>query len=446
MRLGARARRVATVVAVAGAIVAAVPFVAPGVARRAWQRAYPALPPRVQALPYVIGARLAPRAATPVPLPTVALPAPAMPPEVAPTPGAVADRPAGPIVASPRAPGAASPPSLAPPTARPTPIPPERTTAIEPTALPLPPRAELPAIRHAYQTWNNCGPATVAMALSAFGDDGDQRAAAVRLKPDPDDKNVSPHELARYARERDLRADVVSGGDLALLQRLIAAGAAVIVEVWFVPEPGDEMGHYRLLTGYDATERRFRAADSYEGPDVVLPWDAFDRDWRAFNRTLVAIYPEALAGTVAEALGPHADEAAMWVTAAAAARAEIDAGEDAFAWFNLGTSLVGLGDVTGAAAAYDRARALGLPWRMLWYQFGPYEAYAALGRWSDVEALAESTLRNVGNLEESLYWRGRAREARGDLSGARADWERAQLLNPLWGAPAQALAVLDPGP
>lgn len=441
MRLGRRASVGAAAVAAAAALLVALPFAAPGLARRAWQRAYPVLPARIQALPYLLEARVAPRVDTPVPLPTA-------PSSVAPAANAATATPAAGAVersaASPAPVDEGAGASGLATRSHPTPIPPRRVTATGEPPPPPPARATLAPIRHAYQTWNNCGPATVAMALSAFGEAGDQRDAALRLKPDPDDRNVSPDELARYARERGYRADVVAGGDIDLLQRLIAAGAAVIVEVWFVPEPGDAMGHYRLLTGYDADGRAFRAADSYEGPDVVLPWDAFDRDWRAFNRTLVAIYPESSEGGVARAMGDRSG-AAMWLGAAATAREELAGAEDAFAWFNLGTSLVGLGDVAAAAEAYDRARALGLPWRMLWYQFGPYEAYGAVGRWDDVEALADSTLHNVNNLEESLYWRGLAREARADAAGARADWERALLLNPLWSAPRAALERLASG-
>ena len=53
-----------------------------------------------------------------------------------------------------------------------------------------------------------------------------------------------------------------------------------------------------------------------------------------------------------------------------------------FAWFNRGTNLMELQDYIGAAAAYDEAFNIysGLdpetrPWRLLWYQTGPYWAY-----------------------------------------------------------------------
>lgn len=78
----------------------------------------------------------------------------------------------------------------------------------------------------------------------------------------------------------------------------------------------------------------------------------------------------------------------MHENALATAQAEAAADpKDAFAWFNVGTNLTALGRHDEAAAAYDQARLAGLPWRMLWYQFGPYRAYYETGRYEDVRAL-----------------------------------------------------------
>lgn len=93
----------------------------------------------------------------------------------------------------------------------------------------------------------------------------------------------------------------------------------------------------------------------------------------------------------------------MWrrVLSQARTTVEHDPG-DAFAWFNLGTDLVALAEFEEAAAAYDRAREIGLPWRMLWYQFGPFQGYYEVGRVKDLVALADTTLLNVDDSEE-LY-------------------------------------------
>jgi tetratricopeptide (TPR) repeat protein len=304
-------------------------------------------------------------------------------------------------------------------------------TSAAPTSPPdLPASMGSVGLVHEYQTWNNCGPATISMALSYFGLTDGQAVAARFLKPDPDDKNVGPEELAEYARLRGLQAVVRVNGDVNRLRALLAVGMPVIVETWFVPEPGDEMGHYRVLTGFSEGEGAFTAHDSYNGPGVSLTTDELDRLWRVFNRVYVPVYRADQAEAVAAVLGGDTDDGVMFARAAVKAHGEIQAGEDAFAWFNLGSSMLGMGDAEAAVAAFDRARLLGLPWRMLWYQFGPFEAYAAVGRWDDVMALADANLRNAPNLEESHYWRGRALAAKGDEDGARQAWRRALELNP----------------
>jgi tetratricopeptide (TPR) repeat protein len=86
---------------------------------------------------------------------------------------------------------------------------------------------------------------------------------------------------------------------------------------------------------------------------------------------------------------------------------------------------------------------LGLPWRMLWYQFGPYRAYYATERYEDVITLADATLAVAGNLEESFYWRARARLAQGDTDGARSDLEAALRYHEQWPPALELLQQLE---
>jgi tetratricopeptide (TPR) repeat protein len=345
----------------------------------------------------------------------------------------------------------------APPTHTPTLVPthtPTPTHTLTPTP-PHPTSVSLPPITHTYQTWNNCGPATLSMALRYFDRAETQADAAASLKPDPEDKNVGPHEMAVYVRSLGLQATVRVGGDLTRLKRLIAAGFPVVVETWFIPEPGDQMGHYRLLTGYDDGKGQFTSQDSYNGPNVHLGYDALDELWRVFNRLYLVIYYPSQADQLAAILGDDADDQTMYVRALETAQAEAVnpsaecvAYEDcadgsAFAWFNVGGSLTALGRHQEAAAAYDQARLLGLPWRMLWYQFGPYESYYAVSRCDDVIILATVTLNVADNLEESYYWRGMAYLAQGEPDKARADFEAAIKYNPNFAAAAEALESLE---
>lgn len=320
------------------------------------------------------------------------------------------------------------------PTATPTPGPtstltPTPTPTAEPT--PIPTSVQLNGVRHEYQKWNNCGPATLSMALSFWGWEGDQVDAARVLKPNPRDKNVMPYEMEAFVEEQTgLQAVVRVGGDLDLLRRFIAAGFPVLIEKGF-DVPGKEwMGHYEVLTGYDDTIRRFTAQDSYIGPNYHPTYDQIETYWRHFNFTYLILYPAEREAEVMGLLGPQADETANYLYAAQRASDEIFAltGRDRFfAWFNRGTNLMRLQDHAGAAAAYDSAFQLQAeippsqrPWRVLWYQTGPYFAYFYTGRYQEVINLATFTLDRMDEpvLEESYYWRALAWEALGDIDRA----------------------------
>ncbi len=319
------------------------------------------------------------------------------------------------------------------------------TPTVEPT--PLPDSIQLNGVRHEYQNWNNCGPATLAMALSYWGWQGDQRPIAEFTKPNPRDKNVMPYELAAFVEEETpYRVIVRAGGDLDLLKRFMAAGLPVIIEKGFEGAGFKGwMGHYELLTGYDDARERFTAQDSYIMPDLPVPYALVEQYWRHFNYTYLVVYPAEREAEVLALLGPQADETANWQYTAQRASDEIftlDGREAFFAWFNRGTSLVALQDYAGAAAAFDEAfqayAALDpeiRPWRIFWYRTEPYWAYFYTGRYYDVINLATQTLDNMSEpvLEESYYWRALAREALGDTAGAIADLRTSLEYHPGFG-------------
>lgn len=310
------------------------------------------------------------------------------------------------------------------------------TEAVSPTpaASPTPVRPlqiTLTGFDFQYQKFNNCGPATLTTALSYYGRPERQDEAAAVLKPDGQDRNVSPNEMSAYIHQVGLEATVRVGGRLDDLKRLIAAGYPVIVEKGFdVSADKGWMGHYLLLTGYDDSQNLFNAQDSFLGPDQQVAYEKLDYYWRQFNRLYIVPYPIGNEASINALIGPE-DYPAMYTAALATAQAEAATDpNDAFAWFNVGTNLSALDRYAEAAAAYDRARVAGLPWRMLWYQFEPYEAYYYAGRYEEVLALADATLAAQNNLEESHYWRGLTLQALGNSEEARREFETALVFNP----------------
>jgi tetratricopeptide (TPR) repeat protein len=325
-----------------------------------------------------------------------------------------------------------------------------------PTPPVLPDFVRLEGVPIIPQKFNNCGPTNLTLVLNYYDLEVDQFDIAAVIRPNYEDRNVTPQEMVEFARnETNLDARAYSGGELTLLRQLLAAGFPIIIEKGLVPnEATGWMGHYLTLTGYDEGAQQFIVRDTYLGPwqeDGFMTFEDIQYFWQQFNDTFIVVFELDQRDAVSEILGESfASEREMWHRAADRARLAIAADEqNAYAWFNLGTSLTALaslvedgGSYGPASAAFDQARLLGLPPRMLWYQFAPYEAYLADGRYNDVIELTDLILNNQGgrNVEETYLYRGLALRALGDEIGAGRAFSRAIQLNP--GSPVATQAEL----
>ena len=326
--------------------------------------------------------------------------------------------------------------------------------ADEPASLPrvaLPSSARISGIVHQQQTWNNCGPATITMALSYYGWELDQAFAGARLKPNREDKNVSPHELADFvAEESFVKAIVRMGGTLELLKLLVVNDFPVVIETGAMFEAYDWIGHYRALVAYDDSLQLFYFFDSFLGvgdaaQGITESYAQVDSDWQAFNRTFIVVYEPQREGLLRSLLDEHwdASDAAQFAFESAQNEARLEP-QNAFAWFNMGTSLVALDRYQEAAAAFDHANRTGkLPWRIYWYQFGAFEAYFQVGRYDDVLSLARINQNNSRELEETYYWQGRVQAAQGKPQQAATSYRRALAYNPQYDDALQALEDLN---
>lgn len=293
------------------------------------------------------------------------------------------------------------------------------------------------------------------MYLRYWGWEGDQFDIAGQLKPIRQDRNVNIDELAYYVRNFAgwLDAQYRVGGDLELLKKLLAAGYPVVIEEGFTFTesywPGDDQwaAHYLLLTGYDDTTGVFTGQDSFYGADRRIPYAKLDADWQVFSRVYLVVYPVAQQGRVQEILGPAWDENNSRQVALETARQETQADPDnPFPWFNLGTNLVYFERYSEAAEAYDRARNLGLPQRMLRYQFGPFIAYFHTNRMDDMQAMVDYALKRTANSEEALLWQGWMYYRQGETIQALVSFRTALEHNPSYQDAQYALEFVNKNP
>ena len=359
----------------------------------------------------------------------------------------------------PPSPTATIPPGTPTPTLEPSPTP-----TITPT--PIPETVILDGVVYVDQhgRWNYCGPANLTMALNFWGWPGDRDDVAAVVKPGIQnpvndfiqqgrwDKNVMPYELMNFViDETDYNVVMRYGGDVEIVKRLIAGGFPVLVEKGYYEADYTGkvawLGHYLFTTGYDDTTDEFIVQDAYlrPGENRRVDYETYNDGWRSFNYLFMVIYPPERESEVYDILGPYADPTWANEHALKVAESEIETSEGInlfFAWFNKGTSLVQLQRYADAAAAYDQAFAIYAsledsntqrPYRMMWYQTGPYWAYYYSWRYQDVVNLANTTLYETisePTLEESIYWRGMAYLELGDTNLAIADFRETVRLNP----------------
>ncbi len=401
--------------------------------------------------------------------PATTVPARSIPPtSIPPTSALASDTPEPPrVVSTPTQ--EASPttePSLEP--SQPPTQPPVQPTRVPPTLVPSPvpptPTAPLPVSYHASgykwvpQTWNNCGPANLTQALQPFGWKGDQKDAAAYLKPNREDKNVSPWQMVDFvnssvAKKLPIKAIRRVAGDLNLIKRLLIGKFSVIMETGYDVANEGWMGHYLTVIGYDDSQRLFYGLDTYLGDDkdnlgYREDFDDLDRRWQQFNRLYMVIYPVDREGELAAILGPDADLTYNAQHALSVAKAEALARpNNQYAWFNVGSSFTMLGQYKEAATAFDQATTVGggLPFRFLWYQFTPYEAYYNVGNYANVMALVSASLRTTTYVEETFYWRAMVEAAQGKTDAAIEDFKRVLQFNPNYSPASEKMAEVQNG-
>ncbi len=322
------------------------------------------------------------------------------------------------------------------------------------TDTPLPSSFHLTGIKRVPQGWNDCGPANITQALGYYGWTGTQEDAIAVLKPNNEDRNVSPWEMVRFVNQHTgVKAISRVSGDLTLIKHLLVAQFAVIMETGYIVAGEGWAGHYLTVLGYDDVQHIIFGGDSNlgfgaDGLGQREDYTDIDTRWREFNRQYIVIYPHEREAVLAVILGSDADPTYNANHALQTAQSEAKAMPDnQFAWFNIGSSLTMLGQYQQAAIAFDQSRNVGsqLPYRMAWYQFTPYEAYYNAQRFDDVLSIVQATLGTTQYVEETWYWRGMVEAAKGQNDAAIKDFDAVRKFNPGFTAAAEEEARVKVG-
>jgi len=298
-----------------------------------------------------------------------------------------------------------------------------------------------------FETWNNCGPASLSMALSYFGIQASQAALGQDLRPyqnpqgDNDDKDVTMDELANEARRFGLLAYHRPSGTIQLLKRFIASGLPVIADTLLAK--GGDIGHFRVVKGYDDTSQTVIQDDSMQGHNVRFSYADFNDMWKTYNDEYLVLAPKSDKRRVEAILGADLSVNHAWREAVAMdGAALVKNPADVTSRLNLSVALYYVGRYQQAVAAFEQVQSR-LPARTLWYQIEPIEAYYKLGRYQKMIALTDAILTSGDRAFSELYiLRGRIAQREGHIQAARAEFQRAVFYNTNMKEARDALAAV----
>jgi predicted double-glycine peptidase len=314
-------------------------------------------------------------------------------------------------------------------------------------SLNIPQSYTIPQRLHVYQTFNNCGPATLSMALSYWGVDISQAELGNILRPyqvvggDNDDKSVTLAEVARQAEEYGLYSYLRPNGTPEKLEQLVSQGIPVVARTW--TKVNEDIGHYRVIRGYNKSTQTIIQDDSLQGENLSYSYRDFNAIWQPFNYEYLVIVDDSKKEVVEAILGEELDEATAWKNALV--RIEHEIGENPDNWhltFAKSRIYYYLGEYEKSVEEFEKVENR-LSFRTLWYQIEPILSYFELKNYDRVFQITDRILNNQNRAFSELYYlRGQIYLNQGSVDAARSEFESALLYKHNYQPAQEALNTL----
>jgi len=287
---------------------------------------------------------------------------------------------------------------------------------------------------HVFQTFNNCGPAALSMALSYYGVNKSQAELGFELRPyqnpngDNDDKSVTLEELAEKSKEYGFIPYHRPNGNIDLIKLFITYDIPIIARTW--TKVNEDIGHYRIIKGFNEETRKIIQDDSLQGKNLRYSYGDFNSIWKKFNYEYLALVPFDKVEIAEQILGEDADERTAWQKAVLVAQKELEQSpNDIYVRFNLSVTLYNVGDYQRSVEEFEKVENA-LPFRTLWYQIKPIQAYYELGNYDRVFQITNRVLNNYNRAFSELYIiRGNIYKNRGNIDAARSEFQKAVFYN-----------------
>lgn len=312
---------------------------------------------------------------------------------------------------------------------------------ISPTPSPTPTLLPIPTSKildnggyHIFQSFNNCGPASLSMALRFYGINVSQGELGQALRPyqvaggDNDDKSVTLEELAEKSKEYGFVPFHRPMGNEEVVKQFIASGMPVITRTWLTAT--DDIGHYRVIKGYDEASGTYIQDDSLQNKNLSYTYAEFNEIWKKFNYEYLILVPQEKVELVNQILGENVDEKVAWQSAVENSLDQLSANpNDIDAGFNLSVAYYNIGEYQKSTEEFEKVENL-LPFRTLWYQIEPIKAYYELGNYDRVIQITDRVLGYHNRAFSELYMlRGKIYQEQGQTELARQEFQNAVFYN-----------------
>ena len=308
-------------------------------------------------------------------------------------------------------------------------------------------RAFLPGTKIAYQTFNNCGPATLSMILSYFNIYKTQKELGDEMRPyqhsqgDNDDKTIFPYEFVAWVEKFGLKAIYLPNGSLELIKLFLANEIPVVVKTWL--RPNEDIGHFRIIRGFDEGAKVLIDDDSYFGPNRRLSYFDFMSMWQPFNYAYIPVYKPEKEEIVMAILGQDKDPSVAYWKAINRAQKESQLDPDSvYPVYNLSTSYYHVGEYEKSVIEFEKVESR-LPRRMIWYQIEPILAYKKLGNFDRVFEISNWLFEHGNRAFSELYQiRGEIYLEKGEKEAAKREFELALQYNKNFQPAKEAIQTL----
>lgn len=287
---------------------------------------------------------------------------------------------------------------------------------------------------HIFQTFNNCGPATLSMALSYYGINVSQQELGQALRPyqnssgDNDDKSTTLEEMAEKSKDYGFTPFHRPLGNSQIIKQLLTYDLPVIARTW--TKPNEDIAHYRLIKGFDDATGEFIQDDSLQGKNLRYTYEAFDVLWKQFSYEYLVLVPADKVEIVQAILGENADYNTAWRNAVDYSLSQLAQDpNDRNARFNLSVAYYNTEEYQKSVAEFEKVQHQ-LPFRTLWYQIEPILAYYEVKNYAKVFEITDEILNNHNRAYSEAYIvRGKSHLGLGNSSLAREEFQKALIYN-----------------